>query len=196
MQGCSRKWSIGAAALVLALVLAVLLTAMVGCGAGDTKTEVTLGGAASSTLSIAVTIPDPSTTTSMLPTTTVLPATTTTAAPTTTVAPTTTTSATPDGIPWQDALDYVGKKVTILGPVVSTNFASSTSGSPTFLNVGLPYPDAGRFTVLIWGDDRGRFSSAPEDTYNGQNIAVTGVVKNYKGGAQIIVTRPSQIEVY
>jgi hypothetical protein len=192
MRGRFNEWSVGASVLVL-----LVLTAMAGCGADDTKAEVIQSSATISTLSIAVTVSNPSTTTSVPPTTTALLATTTTAPPTTTTArPTTTTSAIPDGIPWQDALDYVGKKVTILGPVVSTNFASSSNGSPTFLNVGLPYPEAGRFTVLIWGDDRGRFASAPEDMYDGQNIAVTGVVKKYNGAAEIIVTRASQIEVY
>ena len=102
----------------------------------------------------------------------------------------------PDGISWQNALAHVGESVTIVGPVAGTAYARSSNGSPTFLNIGVDYPDNGRFTVVIWDDDRGRFPSPPEDMYAGKNIAVTGVVKKYKGSAQIIVSSPDQIQVY
>lgn len=126
------------------------------------------------------------------------PPVTTTAVPrtTTTVAPTTTTAYVPDGIAWERALDYVGEKVTVLGRVVDGSFASQSNGSPTFLNMGHAYPDPDRFQVVIWGENRHRFSSPPEDMYLGENIAVTGVVKNYKGVPEIIVSSPKQIEVY
>ena len=89
----------------------------------------------------------------------------------------------------------MGERVTIVGPVVGTVYASSSNGSPTFLNVGRDYPDPERFYVVIWEEDRGRFPSAPEELYDGKNIAVTGVVKTHDGVAQIIVRNPDQIEI-
>jgi hypothetical protein len=68
-------------------------------------------------------------------------------------------------ISWNAALSHIGETLTVEGPVVSAHYASDSNGKPTFLNVGKDYPDPGRFTVVIWGEDRGRFSSPPEGTY-------------------------------
>ena len=114
-----------------------------------------------------------------------------------TVVPSTAaTTPVPKGIPRQNALAHVGESVTIVGPVAGTAYAKSSKGSPTFLNIGVDYPDNSRFTVVIWDDDRGRFSSPPEDMYAGKSIAVTGVVEIYQGRAEIIVSSPDQIQVY
>lgn len=75
------------------------------------------------------------------------------------------------------------------------NYATSTKGKPTFLDIGKAYPDPARFTVLIWGDDRGKFPTAPEKAYSGKVICVTGLVTSYKGGAEIEVSSPMAIVV-
>ena len=80
--------------------------------------------------------------------------------------------------------------------MVSTHYASTSRGQPTFLNVGKPYPDPDRFTVVIWGDDRANFPWPPEDHYLGKTIAVTGLIIEYEGVAEIEVSSPSQIEQY
>src|SRR3712207_4248623 len=64
----------------------------------------------------------------------------------------------PGAISWDDALQHVGERQTIEGPVVGTVYVASSNGQPTFLNVGRDYPDSGRFTVVIWGDDRDNFA--------------------------------------
>lgn len=189
-----RRWVL----MVIVCVLGAMLATVSGCSARDTKAQVTSRNVATSAAQESVASTEAPTSTSARPTTTTTaPTTTTTASTTTTTASTTTTTTTPvpSGISWEDALGYVGQEVTIVGPVVGTNYAGSSNGSPTFLNIGLPYPDPGRFQVVIWGEDRHRFESPPEDLYYGQSIAVTGVVKNYKGVGEIIVKRPSQIEV-
>lgn len=81
------------------------------------------------------------------------------------------------------------------GPVVDGVYASESRGKPTFLNIGLPYPEAGRFTVLIWGGDRDRFPEPPEELYFAKIICVSGQIEIYRGVAEIIVTAPEQIEV-
>ena len=98
-------------------------------------------------------------------------------------------------ISWSNASAYTGERVTVVGPVISATYASSSKGRPTFLNIGKGYPDSGRFTVLIWGEDRGNFSSAPEIMYRGETIAVTGLIILYQGVPEIEVTSPSQIQI-
>ena len=96
-------------------------------------------------------------------------------------------------ISWRDAGKHVGSTATVEGSVVGTEYASSSNGKPTFLNVGKPYPDPARFTVVIWGEDRGKFSKPPESLYKGKDICVSGVVQMYRGSPQIIVDSPDHI---
>jgi len=98
-------------------------------------------------------------------------------------------------MPWDQAYSYVGARTTIEGPIISTRYASSSRGQPTFLNVGKPYPEPDRFTVVIWGDDRGNFPFAPEVEYGNKTICVTGLVETYKGSPQIIANTASDIEI-
>ena len=98
-------------------------------------------------------------------------------------------------IPWDEASGHIGETTTIEGPVVTAVYSDTSTGEPTFLNVGRDYPDPDRFTVVIWGDDRGSFPDAPESMYEGKTIRVTGEVSEYDGRAQIEVTWPDAIEV-
>jgi len=54
------------------------------------------------------------------------------------------------------AQNHVGEKATVCGEVVSSHYASSSNGEPTFLNLDEAYPN-GIFTVVIWGDNRAQF---------------------------------------
>ena len=97
---------------------------------------------------------------------------------------------------WQDAAHYYGEYTTICGPVVDTHYASSSEGRPTFLNRGKPYPEDGRVTVIIWGDDLYKFENNPISFYLGKNVCVVGTVEEYDGNPEIKVTSPNQISVY
>jgi DNA/RNA endonuclease YhcR with UshA esterase domain len=97
-------------------------------------------------------------------------------------------------IPWNEAGSHIGEAATIEGPVIAAVYANTSNGEPTFLNVGRDYPDPDRFTVVIWGADRGNFEPAPEDQYSGQTVRVTGTVVDYQGLPQIEVATPSDIE--
>ena len=92
-----------------------------------------------------------------------------------------------------EAKNHIGEKATVCGKVASGHYAARTKGSPTFLNLDAPYPNQ-IFTVLIWGSDRSKFGQ-PESTYDQKRICVTGVIKDYKGVAEIIAEQPSQIVV-
>jgi len=101
----------------------------------------------------------------------------------------------PGAISWDDAISHIGETITVCGPVVDSFYGSSIGGQPTFLNIGKPYPEPERFTILIWGDDRSRFPSAPDIYYLGKTICATGEVILYKGSAEMKVTSPSQITI-
>src|SRR5437763_14849013 len=85
-----------------------------------------------------------------------------------------------------EAAKYRGKKAAVCGQVASATYAARSRGRPTFLNLDRPYPNQ-IFTVLIWGDNRGKFPTPPEKAYSGKKICVTGTISSYRGQPQIIV---------
>lgn len=97
-------------------------------------------------------------------------------------------------ISWSGAINHVGDTASVQGSVISTHYASTSNGQPTFLNVGRDYPDHGRFTVVIWGEDRASFSIPPEEAYASKTICVTGTIQRYQGVPEIIVHSPSAIQ--
>jgi len=92
-----------------------------------------------------------------------------------------------------EAKDHIGDRATVCGKVVSTHYAKSSKGEPTFLNFDEPYPRE-VFTILIWGSDRNKFGT-PEDEYKGLRVCVTGKITNYRGRPEIVATERGQIEV-
>lgn len=106
---------------------------------------------------------------------------------------------TPEVISWEGASKYIGQTKAVEGVVVSAKYASTSKGRPTFLNIGKPYPELGRFTVLIWGSDRKKFEMEfppnPETYFLNKRVQVTGLIEEYKGNVEIILSDPSQIKV-
>jgi len=92
-----------------------------------------------------------------------------------------------------EAKDHVGERATVCGKVVSTRWAESSRGSPTFLNLDQPYPNQ-VFTLVIWGNDRSKFDN-PETTYRGKRICVTGKISPFKGVPEVVANEPAQIKV-
>ena len=88
----------------------------------------------------------------------------------------------------------VGSRKTVCGNVKTPTYASSSNGKPTFLSLDKEYPNQ-VFTVVIWGDNRPAFPSAPEKLYRSKTICATGLIESYRGVAQIEATSPSQIRV-
>lgn len=92
-----------------------------------------------------------------------------------------------------EAADHLGEHATVCGQVVSTKYASTSRGQPTFLNLDRPYPRH-IFTVVIWGEDRAKFGSL-EGFYKNKRICVTGRIESHRGQAQIVARDPSQITI-
>jgi DNA/RNA endonuclease YhcR with UshA esterase domain len=98
-----------------------------------------------------------------------------------------------DAISCYEAKNHIGERTTVYGTVVSTNYASGSSGKPTFLNMCYAYPNPNRFTVVIWDDNRSKFPQPPEDYYYAKTIYVSGLIVLYDGVPEIEVTSPDQI---
>jgi hypothetical protein len=92
-----------------------------------------------------------------------------------------------------EAKDHIGNRATVCGKVVSTHYAKSSKGEPTFLNLDEPYPKE-VFTILIWGSDREKFGT-PEDEYKGLRVCVTGKITSYRSRPEIVATERGQIEI-
>jgi DNA/RNA endonuclease YhcR with UshA esterase domain len=90
----------------------------------------------------------------------------------------------------KDAAQYVGKNVTICDSVYSTKALDKV----TLINLGGNYPKE-LITVVVNKEDVSKFSSEPASMYLGNNICVTGIVTEFKGKMQIVVTEPKQIVV-
>jgi DNA/RNA endonuclease YhcR with UshA esterase domain len=92
-----------------------------------------------------------------------------------------------------EAKGHIGEQATVCGKVVSTRYAESSRGSPTFLNFDQPYPNQ-VFTLLIWGSDRSKFGD-PETSYRGKRICITGKLTLFKGVPEVVASEPAQIKV-
>ncbi|MGB7282588.1 MAG: hypothetical protein WBE13_10030 [Candidatus Acidiferrum sp.] len=92
-----------------------------------------------------------------------------------------------------EAKERYGENASVCGEVVSTRYAASSKGKPTFLNLDKPYPDQ-VFPVLIWGSNRVKFGT-PEADYKDKKICVTGKITAYDGLPEIIADDPKQIRI-
>jgi len=91
-----------------------------------------------------------------------------------------------------DAKTHIGEQATVCGLVKSARWASGSNRKPTFLNLDEPYPKQ-LFTVVIFEENRAKFTPAPEDQFKDKRICVTGKIEAFRGTPEIVVTAPSQI---
>lgn len=94
-------------------------------------------------------------------------------------------------VPVDSLSGYIGKKVTVCSEV----FGVKSTDKVTFINVGAKYPNAPLTIVIFRKDLDANFTESPEKLYGNQHICVSGVVKEYKGKTEIIVSHPDEIIV-
>ena len=84
----------------------------------------------------------------------------------------------------RQAANNIGRTKTVCGYVASTKYARSSNGRPTFLDLGRPYPNQ-YFTIVIWPEYRGLYSSPPERLFDGRTVCVRGPIERYGSRPQI-----------
>ena len=92
-----------------------------------------------------------------------------------------------------DAVNHIGEQAEICGKVASATYSTRSNGKPTFLNLGIAFPNH-VFTVVVWGYVRPKFSYSPE-SLEGKTICVQGLISEYQGKPQIVVSGPSQLRI-
>lgn len=90
------------------------------------------------------------------------------------------------GLGWDRARDQAGTYQRICGPLASVR--NTYDGA--FANVGLDYPDTGRFTFIMWGVQ-------VDPIAPGTTVCGSGNIYLYEGGvAQIELGSPSELEIW
>lgn len=92
------------------------------------------------------------------------------------------------------AANFIGREMTVCGPVSRAYYARDADRQPTTLSLGGTFLNQ-YFAALIWGANRGEFKKPPESLYAGKQICVTGTIEAYGGSPVIMVVSPKQIEV-
>lgn len=90
----------------------------------------------------------------------------------------------------KDADQYIGKSVSVCDSVYSTK----TFDNVSLINLGAAFPKE-TLTLVINKEDKAKFTTEPASMFLGNNICVTGVITEFKGKAQIVITDPKQIVV-
>jgi hypothetical protein len=90
-----------------------------------------------------------------------------------------------------EAAKHVGDNATVCGVVAGVHTATSSKGSPTFVNLDKPYPNQ-VFTILIWGDDLRKFSPAPS-TWDSKRVCATGTIALYRNVPEIVARNAGQV---
>lgn len=92
-------------------------------------------------------------------------------------------------IPWDIADAYYGQFVTVAGTIVTTY----NSDKACFLD--FHSNEERYFTAVIFRKDLAKFPSNPEEYYKGEKVHVTGFVQRSNGKPEMILDKPSQIEI-
>jgi len=91
----------------------------------------------------------------------------------------------------EEAAAHVGETTTVCGLVVSTTYLPQAPQSPTFLDLGKPYPNQ-VFSAIIFGEDRPKFG-APETSMRDKTVCLTGEIFLYEGKPKIILHDPKEL---
>lgn len=94
----------------------------------------------------------------------------------------------------EDAAKHVGDSVIVCGKVADAAFVETMENSPTFLNLGAPYPDQ-LLNLIIWKDQRDQYDPVPEMFYVNKNVCVTGKIELINDIPQIVIYSKSQLKV-
>ncbi len=98
-------------------------------------------------------------------------------------------SLTAQSVKIADAKNHLGETQTVCGKVVSEWKATSSTGTPTFINLDAPYPNQ-TFKIVIWQEDLQDIGPLPAQ---GSRVCATGKLQTYRGVPQIVVRSVGQL---
>lgn len=87
-----------------------------------------------------------------------------------------------------EAQAHVGQSVTVQGIVSDVHVTSSGMG---FIDMGGRYPH-NAFTGVIFSEDAGKFANL--EALEGRTVAISGMVKLYRGKPEIILKDAGQLK--
>ncbi|REL38381.1 hypothetical protein DYD21_00025 [Rhodohalobacter sp. SW132] len=93
-----------------------------------------------------------------------------------------------------EAGEHIGTPAEVCGTVVSADYITQSDGTPTFLNLDKPYPEPA-FTGVIFGSDRHKFRSPPEEFFLNRSVCISGTIRLHNNLPQIIISDPEQISL-
>ncbi len=99
------------------------------------------------------------------------------------------TKITPD-----EAAKHIGDSVTVCGKMFGGKYFDRSENKITLLNMGAAYPES-PLTIVIEADSRKNFTNKPEEFYAEKEVCISGIIKEYKGKPQIIITKETDIVV-
>jgi micrococcal nuclease len=99
------------------------------------------------------------------------------------------TKITPD-----EAAKHIGDSVMVCGKIYGGKYFDRSDNKITLLNMGAAYPHS-PLTIVIEEAGRKNFTIKPEEFYADKTVCITGIVKEYKGKPQIIITKELDITV-
>ncbi len=103
-------------------------------------------------------------------------------------------AAAANSIPLDRLTAYAGKQVRTCGQVFRVRYLTTFANTPTYINIGAPYPES-PLTLILWQNVRDNLSYVPEEKLDGKTICVTGTITLYKGKAQMVVHKESDIQI-
>lgn len=92
-------------------------------------------------------------------------------------------------VSWRDAADYAGDVVRVCGPLKSTG----SDGNDRFFNLGAPFPQVPRFTIVVW--DHPDSVETVDPATSSYRACVSGEVSVYDGVPQIELDDGGDIEL-
>jgi len=81
-----------------------------------------------------------------------------------------------------EATRHIGERATVCGEIAGEHTATTSRGTPTFINLDKPYPNQ-VFTVLVWGSNKTTIGNLP---HTGR-ICATGTITDYRGIPEIVL---------
>lgn len=99
------------------------------------------------------------------------------------------TKITPD-----EAAKHIGDSVTVCGKIFGGKYFDRAENKITLLNMGAAYPQS-PLTIVIDEAGRKNFTTKPEEYYTDKIVCVVGIVKEYKGKPQIVITKEVEITI-